>query len=110
MRTSLKLLGKVTYIQKGNFDNLVYEHVSPASYLARWTMSYLISEKLVTREQLVSELNKSKIALISKSLDKKISKEKKTTISFNYSLAQDTEIRYEESGIDVQNDLTNFFL
>lgn len=107
MRTSLKLLGKVTYIQKGNFDNLVYEHISPASYLARLTMSYLISDKLVTREQLVSELNKSKIALISKSLDKKVNKEKKTTISFNYSLAQDPEIRYEESGIDVQNDLIN---
>ena len=107
MRTSLKLLGKVTYIQKGNFDNLVYEHISPASYLARLTMSYLISEKLVTREQLVSELNKSKVALISKSLDKKVNKEKKTTISFNYSLAQNPEIRYEESGINVQNDLIN---
>jgi hypothetical protein len=92
MRTALKLLGNVSYIEKGNFDNLVYEHMTPSSLLARMSMSYLISDKLVSRELLFKNLENSKVALVSKQTDNELTK-------LGYKQVGSEQSRYDETGI-----------
>ena len=70
--------------------------MTPASLLGRMSMSYVISDKLISKNTLTSFLNDSKIALISKKLDAKLRKD------FKFTMPPDGPIaRYEESGIDM---------
>lgn len=96
MRSPLKLLAKIAYKEKGNLVSPVYEHMTPASLLGRMSMSYVISDKLISKNILTSFLNDSKIALISKKLDAKLRKDFKFTMPPAGPIA-----RYEESGIDM---------
>ena len=96
MRSPLKLLAKVSYKQKGNITNPVYEHMTPASLLGRMAMSYVISDKLISKDKLKSFLDDSKVALISKKLDTKLRKDFKFTMPAEGPIA-----RYEQSGIDM---------
>jgi hypothetical protein len=70
--------------------------MTPASLLGRMSMSYVISDKLISKNTLTSFLNDSKIALISKKLDAKLRKDFKFTMPPGGPIA-----RYEESGIDM---------
>jgi hypothetical protein len=92
MRTALKLLGIVSYIEKGNFNNLVYEHMTPSSLLARMSMSYLISDKLISRDLLFEKLENSKVALVSKQTDNEL-----TTLG--YKEVGEELTRYDKTGI-----------
>ena len=92
MRTALKLLGTVSYIEKGNFDNLVYEHMTPSSLLARMAMSYLISDKLISRDLLFEKLENSKVALVSKKTDNELT-------ALGYKQVGSEQARYDETGI-----------
>ena len=92
MRTALKLLGTVSYIEKGNFNNLVYEHMTPSSLLARMAMSYLISDKLISRDLLFEKLENSKVALVSKQTDNELT-------SLGYKEVGEESTRYDKTGI-----------
>jgi hypothetical protein len=92
MRTALKLLGTVSYIEKGNFDNLVYEHMTPSSLLARMAMSYLISDKLISRDLLFEKLENSKVALVSKQTDNELT-------ALGYKEVGEESTRYDKTGI-----------
>tara|TARA_R100001460_G_scaffold34582_3_gene67108 strand:+ start:12904 stop:19650 length:6747 start_codon:yes stop_codon:yes gene_type:complete len=92
MRTALKLLGTVSYIEKGNFDNLVYEHMTPSSLLARMAMSYLISDKLISRDLLFEKLENSKVALVSKQTDNELT-------DLGYKEVGEESTRYDKTGI-----------
>ena len=92
MRTALKLLGTVSYIEKGNFDNLVYEHMTPSSLLARMAMSYLISDKLISRDLLFEKLENSKVALVSKQTDNELT-------ALGYKEVGEESTRYNKTGI-----------
>ena len=96
MRSPLKLLAKIAYKEKGDLVSPVYEHMTPASLLGRMSMSYVISDKLISKNTLTSFLNDSKIALISKKLDAKLRKDFKFTMPPGGPIA-----RYKESGIDM---------
>ena len=92
MRTALKLLGTVSYIEKGNFNNLVYEHMTPSSLLARMSMSYLISDKLISRDLLFEKLENSKVALVSKQTDNELT-------ALGYKEVGEELTRYDKTGI-----------
>ena len=92
MRTALKLLSTVSYIEKGNFDNLVYEHMTPSSLLARMSMSYLISDKLISRDLLFEKLENSKVALVSKKTDNELT-------ALGYKQVGSEQTRYDKTGI-----------
>lgn len=92
MRTALKLLGTVSYIEKGNFNNLVYEHMTPSSLLARMGMSYLISDKLISRDLLFEKLENSKVALVSKQTDNELT-------ALGYKEVGEESTRYDKTGI-----------
>ena len=64
MRTSLRLMAEIGFVQEDidNLENAVWEHVTPASLIARLTISNIISDKLVSESDLINEIDKSLIA------------------------------------------------
>ena len=101
MRTSLRLMAEVGFVQEDlkNLENAVWEHVTPASEIARLTISSIISDKLVSESDLMNEIDKSLIAVVGKDIDTALeSNGRKQVIGPNYDYSQDPfSVRYGES-------------
>ena len=101
MRTSLRLMAEIGFVQEDidNLENAVWEHVTPASLIARLTISNIISDKLVSESDLINEINKSLIAVIDKDIDTALTDGgRKQTIGKNYNYSKDPfSVRYGET-------------